>query len=186
LTRRLIITVAAIAALAILYWYVLFRPRESPASRTERAPPAEVARAASGSASSAVRAATPADPYATDAPSHLADNLNDPAGDIHADLRILNDIFQQYRSALHSENPVGDNVDITAVLTGRNKLGFAFIPRDCPAINARGELCDRWGTPFFFHQLSGMQMEIRSAGPDRILWTSDDEVMTPGLRPPHL
>ena len=66
------------------------------------------------------------------------------------------------------------------------RLGFAFIPPGNPAINARGELCDRWGTPFFFHQLSGSQMEIRSAGPDRKLWTPDDEVLTPGLRQPPL
>ncbi len=97
---------------------------------------------------------------------HLADRLNAPASDIASDLRLLNDIFVQYRSATHGDNPVGENVEITAVLTGRNKLGFSFIPKDHPAINARGELCDRWGTPFFFHQLSGVQMEIRSAGPD--------------------
>ena len=76
-------------------------------------------------------------------------------------------------------NPIGDNEDITAVLTGRNALGFAFIPKDCPAIDASGELCDRWGTPYFFHQLSAQEMEIRSAGPDRKMWTDDDEVLSP-------
>ena len=121
----------------------------------------------------------PAEP-STDAPSRLADLLNSPETDIRSDLRILDDIFSAYRSATHGDNPIGENVDITQVLTGRNKLGFAFIPKDCPAINAEGELCDRWGTPFFFHQLSGDQMEIRSAGPDRKMWTSDDVVLTPG------
>ena len=43
----------------------------------------------------------------------------------------------------------------------------------------KGELCDRWGRPFFFHQLSGTKMEIRSAGPARQLWTDDDVVLTP-------
>jgi hypothetical protein len=105
--------------------------------------------------------------------------LNAPAGDIHADLRTLNDLFMHYRSAVHGLNPIGDNVDITEVLTGRNPLGYAFVPRDCPAINAEGELCDRWGTPFVFHQLAGDAMEIRSAGPDRELYTGDDEVLTP-------
>ena len=111
--------------------------------------------------------------------SRLADELNSPLGDIHQDLRILNEIFTTYRSSTHQENPVGENVEITAALTGRNSLEFAFIPKDCPAINSRGELCDRWGTPYFFHQLSGTEMQIRSAGPDRKLWTSDDEVMEP-------
>ena len=42
------------------------------------------------------------------------------------------------------------------------------------AVNEKGELIDRWGTPFFLHQLSARQMEIRSAGPDREMWTEDD------------
>jgi hypothetical protein len=111
--------------------------------------------------------------------SHLAENLNSPATDVHADLRTINEIFVAYRGAVHEEDPVGENVDITRALTGRNKLGFAFIPPDCPALNAKGELCDRWGSPYFFHQISGTRMEIRSAGPDKRLWTPDDEVLSP-------
>jgi hypothetical protein len=80
---------------------------------------------------------------------------------------------------VRSGNPVGENSEITAALTGRNRLSYAFILPGSPAINSKGELCDRWGTPFFFHQLSGERMEIRSAGPDRKLWTPDDEVLTP-------
>jgi hypothetical protein len=41
-------------------------------------------------------------------------------------------------------------------------------------INGNGELVDVWGTPYFFHQLSGTDTEIHSAGPDRIMWTADD------------
>lgn len=119
-------------------------------------------------------------------PSHLADDLNSPRTDIHADLRIVNELFDQYRSATHRLNPTGDNREITAALAGRNALGFSFLPPDSPAINSAGELVDRWGTPFFFHQLGGDQMQIRSAGPDRKLYTDDDEVLTPGLSPPHL
>ena len=40
-----------------------------------------------------------------------------------------------------------------------------------------GELVDAWGTPYFFHQISGSEMEIHSAGPDKIMWTSDDLVV---------
>jgi hypothetical protein len=111
--------------------------------------------------------------------SRLVSGLNSPQGDIHADLRMLNALFIAYRGATHAGNPVGENNEITAVLRGKNRLGYAFIPQDCPAVNAKGELCDRWGSPFFFHQLSGEKMEIRSAGPDHRLWTADDEVLTP-------
>ncbi len=110
---------------------------------------------------------------------HLADKLNDPTSNIRADLQLINDLLQAYQTTLHTTNPVGENAEITAVLTGKNKLDYGFIRPDHPAINAQGELCDRWGTPFFFHQVSGTQMEIHSAGPDRKLWTNDDEVFTP-------
>ncbi len=109
---------------------------------------------------------------------NLASALNSPATEIVADLRLLDDLFATFRTNLR-ENPVGTNAEITAALTGANPLHLALLPSDHPAINTRGELCDRWGTPFFFHQLSGTQMEIRSAGPDKKLWTDDDTVFTP-------
>ncbi len=112
-------------------------------------------------------------------PSQLVASLNSPSGDVHADLRMIDQVFIAFRAGTHAENPVGENAEITAALTGKNSADFAFIPKDCPAINAKGELCDRWGSPYFFHQLSGTEMEIRSAGPDKKLWTADDEVMTP-------
>lgn len=111
--------------------------------------------------------------------SELADELASPAGDVHADLAAINAIFEAYRSSVHGMDPVGENREITAALTGHNRLGFAFIPLDCPALNARGELCDRWGTPYFFHQIAGDRMEVRSAGPDHKLWTDDDVVFSP-------
>jgi hypothetical protein len=110
----------------------------------------------------------------------LADELNSPRTTIRRDLQILNGVFLAWRTHFREQgNPVGDNAAITAAFTGKNSLNLQFIRRDHPAINDRGELCDRWGTPFFFHALSGTRMEIRSAGPDRKLNTDDDIVFTP-------
>ncbi len=75
-------------------------------------------------------------------------------------------------------NPVGTNPEITAALNGGNPKEVKFIKEDSGLrINGRGELVDYWGTPFFFHQISGTEMEIRSAGPDGKMWTADDVVM---------
>jgi hypothetical protein len=83
---------------------------------------------------------------------------------------------RQYGS-MFDGNPVGDNREITAALNGENPKGTKFLdPDNGMRINAKGELVDGWGTPFFFHQLSGTETEIRSAGPDKRLWTSDDLV----------
>ena len=161
--------------LGVALLFLLLRPRAGPLRIAASAPmegprpPAAAPASGAGAPPAAARRER----------SELADGLNSPSGDVHADLRLIDQVFIAYRQALRTGNPVGENADITAALAGRNKLGFAFIPADNPAINPRGELCDRWGTPYFFHQLSGEKMEIRSAGPDRRLWTADDIVLTP-------
>ena len=112
--------------------------------------------------------------------SRLADELNAATGNIRADLKIINELFETWQTNFpHAGNPVGENTEITAALSGDNRLRFAFLPRGHRAVNARGELCDRWGTPFRFHQVSGQQMEIRSAGPDRKFLTDDDAFWPP-------
>jgi hypothetical protein len=74
-------------------------------------------------------------------------------------------------------NPVGTNPEITRALGGDNPKQVNFLKAgDGLRVNANGELVDPWGTPYFFHQLSGTEMEIHSAGPDRVMWTTDDLV----------
>jgi hypothetical protein len=92
-------------------------------------------------------------------------------------------VLQKVAHAIHDYasmfggNPVGTNPEITAALNGNNPRQANFIsPEDGMRVNGNGELVDPWGTPFFFHQLSGSLTEIRSAGPDRKMWTSDDLV----------
>ena len=119
-------------------------------------------------------------PPPADGASPIAEKLNAPSGTIRHDLEMLNEVFAAWQTNFpHDGNPIGENAEITAALEGQNKLRFAFISPQNPAINARGELCDRWGTPFFFHALSGTQMEIRSAGPDKKMWTADDVASSP-------
>ncbi len=114
------------------------------------------------------------------AESPIADELNAPSGTIAADLRILQELFLAFNTNFpRLGNPVGENFEITAALLGDNPAQFAFIGTSHRALNAQGELCDRWGTPFRFHQLSGTQMEVRSAGPDRKFGTADDAILTP-------
>jgi hypothetical protein len=110
----------------------------------------------------------------------IAAPLNAPDSTIARDLEVVQALFDAWRSNFPRDgNPVGENAEITAALMGANSLGLALIPQGHRAVNARGELCDRWGTPFRFHQLSGSQMEVRSAGPDRRFATDDDALWTP-------
>jgi hypothetical protein len=75
-------------------------------------------------------------------------------------------------------NPVGNNAEITRALLGENPKQANFLKAEAgQRINANGELVDGWGTPYFFHALSGTEMEIRSAGPDKKMYTADDDVI---------
>lgn len=88
-------------------------------------------------------------------------------------LYAFQDLFRHYQY-VYKENPVGvENFEITRQLLGQNPMRVVFIAPDSPALEG-DELVDQWGTPFFFHALSGTEMEVRSAGPDKKLWTEDD------------
>lgn len=74
-------------------------------------------------------------------------------------------------------NPVGTNPEITKQLNGGNPKHINFITAAAGMrVDDSGELVDPWGTPYFFHQISGSDTEIRSAGPDKIMYTADDIV----------
>jgi len=78
--------------------------------------------------------------------------------------------------AAFGENPVGTNPEIAAALQGKNPRQINFLAESGLRLNGKGEILDGYGTPFFFHQISGNEMEIRSAGPDKVMWTADDLV----------
>ncbi|HXF10551.1 MAG TPA: hypothetical protein VN625_07170 [Desulfuromonadaceae bacterium] len=102
-----------------------------------------------------------------------AENQNLPAATVMENMRS---VIRLYGSQFGG-NPVGNNTEITAALTGNNPKQVNFIQPDSGLrLSDKGELVDPWGTPFFFHQLSGTVMEIHSAGPDRKMWTADDVV----------
>jgi hypothetical protein len=124
---------------------------------------------ASGSNELTARAASPNPAVATD-------DTNEPP------LLPPATVLDKARVVLHNyhaafgENPVGTNPEITETLSGKNKKTINFLAESGLRVNGNGELLDGYGTPFFFHQISGQEMEIRSAGPDRVLWTFDDLV----------
>lgn len=165
----------AVLVVGLIFWW---RPDPSvtepnsgisrkPEARVEAAAPIEVERSF---------VVTGADPIQ----GRVGQGLNAANGTAREDLLILQEVFAAWRTnAVGLGNPVGDNQEITAALSGQNQWSFAIIPADHPAINEKGELCDRWGTRLFFHQHSGDRMEIRSAGPDRERFTDDDVNVAP-------
>lgn len=175
--RRFAFVAAWLLAGAVALYFWPRRREPAPAARTSAAAPLSIANrpvaAASSPDASGLTGSLELD-YPIAAP------LNAPDSTIARDLDALRQLFETWQSNFpHEGNPVGENADIAAALTGANRLGLVLIPKNHRALNAQGELCDRWGTPFRFHQLSGSRMEIRSAGPDRKFATADDAVWNP-------
>lgn len=93
-----------------------------------------------------------------------------------AEAKIVLDLLKLYRR-LFGAYPAGENnSQFVNALLGANKEKVPLLPHDHPRLNAKGELVDAWGTPFFFHQNSRNSVEVRSVGADQRLFTEDDLV----------
>jgi hypothetical protein len=90
-----------------------------------------------------------------------------------AEMEQVQAMLRDFRTRM-GENPVGCNAEIMRDIMGGNPVKARLGPPPGQSLNDAGELIDPWGTPYFFHQLSAKSMEVRSAGPDRKLWSPDD------------
>jgi hypothetical protein len=165
MSRRSAAILSAIAGVVGLILYL--QPREA----SESSPPASTIEKPTHTAP------PPATPFPGERirlPSaDLAERLNDPAESPAEDLAIVDLLITDFRRHF-SGNPVGENDEITAALTGHNPKGLVYLPPDHPAIDSQGRLTDRWGSPYFFHAVAADRMEISSPGPDREPHTADD------------
>ncbi|MES2598130.1 MAG: hypothetical protein V4662_22540 [Verrucomicrobiota bacterium] len=107
----------------------------------------------------------------------ISRQLNAPDSTIEHDFEVLELLLDAFRQTNGGAPPIsGENVEVVAQLRGQNAAKVAYMAPDHPAIDDGGRLLDRWGTPFFFHPLRRDLWQIRSAGKDHELFTSDDAV----------
>ena len=139
---------------------------DTPGGKPPAGTPAPAVGATPGAAPATVVAATPA------GATGLAPATNPGA---QTDVGRVRHMVSDYHT-LMGENPVGTNAEIMKQMMGGNSHQAMLGPPDGMTLNAQGELTDPWGTPYFFHQLSRDKMEVRSAGPDKIMWTADDVI----------
>jgi len=161
---------------------VYFASSHSPGAAPKPAPPTDAKRTDNSSATSNNSAGSVT---ANSSPENLAAK----AGELPPPAPVATNVppmilLQNARRAIiqyaqvYGGNPVGTNPEITAALMGKNPKQINFITPDSGLqVNAQGAMLDAWGTPLFFHQLSGHDTEIRSAGEDRTLWTMDDLIV---------
>ncbi len=96
--------------------------------------------------------------------------------EVQTEMETVKFFIRDYRAAL-GENPVGNNAEITKTLMGANPKHTKLVGLGDSRVSTKGELADSWGMPYFFYALSAREMEIRSAGPDKRMWTGDDIVL---------
>jgi hypothetical protein len=95
-----------------------------------------------------------------------------PENDLVLMSRLMENSLLLLKSA--ANRPLSANEDWAGLFRGENAARERFLPDQHAALNSKGRLVDRWGTPLFFHALGGGRHDIRSAGPDRAPWTADD------------
>lgn len=125
----------------------------------------------------------------------VAESLVTGGDDILAQLKVapekapeaVHSLLDHYRLAMKPKNglPTGNHQEIVDVLLGDNAWGVPLFSPDHPALDREGQLTDPWRSPFFFHVESAENISVRSAGPDRTMWTRDDLVYPPPIESPE-
>lgn len=93
------------------------------------------------------------------------------------EIAILLDLFQIYRREFGGFPAGQGNDQFMNALRGANPGKLPIFPLDHPRLDPGGNLLDAWQQPYRFHPVSRDRLEIRSAGPDREIFTADDLVV---------
>ena len=101
-----------------------------------------------------------------------ADTNLPPENDLTLMSRLMENSLLLLKSA--ANRPLSANEDWADLFRGKNAAHEEFLPAQHVVLSDKGQLVDRWQTPLFFHALGGGRYEIRSAGPDKAMWTPDD------------
>jgi len=101
-----------------------------------------------------------------------ADPNKTPEHDLALVAQLMNNFTLLVKTA--ADRPLSANEDWSRALRGMNPSHERFLAENHIILNSRQQLVDRWGTPLFFHAVGKGRYVLRSAGPDRRLWTSDD------------
>lgn len=111
----------------------------------------------------------------------LLEGYGDPATPPIEDLRKIQRVAVGYYTLVKDSQrfPIGGNADFAAALRGENPNREVFLPAGHRLFSADGLLLDRWGSPLIVHPQAWRQLELRSAGPDRIPHNADDLVLSP-------
>lgn len=168
--------VAAIAVFGVALIATFFFRNRTPPSVAERPISAKPITSQPRPSSTNPSGATVDSPTAAPFAERILSDYANPDRPPEDDLRDLARTLENLALLVKGDNPLplGANEEIAAALRGKNKAALRAVADDHRIFNAKGQLIDRWNTPLFFHAQSRDRLEVRSAGPDRQMWTADD------------
>ncbi len=121
--------------------------------------------------------------------SNVSENIDDSifqnygsqGSTVRQDLQCVANLLENFDIIVKPNGriPLANNADFVAAFRGKNPASKKFIRDNLQWVNAAGEFVDRFGTAIYIHQEEGARYAIRSAGPDKEMWTSDDEHRAP-------
>lgn len=167
---RLAAGLLLIGVLAVATWWL--GRRSSTAPRAAAPTPA----ASVHPAGAPERPASPPASAADSAGARLLAADGSPREDLAALLDLVDTLLQTV--PVMQRPPLGFDTDLARALADPDLMGEAALPPTHPALRA-GRLVDRWGSPWLVHPWSSDVIQLRSAGPDRRLFTADDLVAPP-------
>ena len=97
---------------------------------------------------------------------------SNPQQDIAQLSRALSNFLLTHKNA--SDRPLSANEEWSATLLGKRPSSPAWLSENSPLFDDKQRLIDRWHSPLHFHAIGRQQWEVRSSGPDKILFTADD------------
>jgi len=103
---------------------------------------------------------------------HYGEPTVRPEDDLHALAHAFSNLMLLSKGS--SPFRMGANEEFAAALMGKNAAREVFLVPPHPCLNDKGQIVDRWGSPLFFHVRDASRVDLRSAGPDREMWTADD------------
>ncbi|MBL9133985.1 MAG: hypothetical protein JNG86_22425 [Verrucomicrobiaceae bacterium] len=159
---------AVIAAVVALFWWWLISERSKPSGHGVQDTLTAAAKVMEGAARLQMAAPLPGASIL----QNYASTSTRPEDDLHA----MAHVFSNLRLLLKGDAPfrMGANEEFAAALLGKNAAKEVFLSAPHACLNEKGQIIDRWGTALFFHVRDAQRIDIRSAGPDRTMWTADD------------
>jgi len=166
-SRRVLFAAAALLIVAAWLGGWGLRPAPRPAAEPPRSPPP------------ASRPAAAAERFTEDLAAEFLQGYGSAASSPERDLEQVKDVVDAFVRSVKIPGalPTGSNRELVAALAGENPHRIRFLDPAAPYLNADGELVDRWQVPLFFHFVEADDVGLRSAGPDRVMWTADDVLM---------